>query len=224
MLVYGHRGSPATHPENTLVSFRAAIEAGCDGIELDVWGSGDGIPVIIHDRKLERTTNGSGNVDETPLQGLQELDAGNGESIPTLAQALDTIPESVHLDIEVKGQGVEEAILRDLAERSRSSWAISSFDWNILRTFRRLDDEIDLWVLTTRVTTNAIDEAAVLGATTLAVKHTHFRPASAKRVATTILRVMAWTANDIDECKRLRDLDVHAVCTDDPARIIKSLK
>jgi glycerophosphoryl diester phosphodiesterase len=224
MLIYGHRGSPATHPENTLFSFLAAIEAGCDGIELDVWGSGDGIPVVIHDRQLDRTTNGAGNVDATPLSELQQLDAGNGEPIPTLAETLDLIPESIHLDIEVKGQGVEEAILRQLADRSRSSWAISSFDWEILRAFRTLDDEIDLWVLTTRVTARSIQEAVALRATTLAVNHRHYRPVSAKRVAKTTLRVMAWTANDIDECRRLQKLDVHAVCTDDPARILKALK
>jgi glycerophosphoryl diester phosphodiesterase len=224
MLVYGHRGSPATHPENTLVSFRAAIDAGCDGIELDVWHSDDGIPVIIHDRKLERTTNGSGNVDSTPLAELQQLDAGDGEPVPTLARALDLIPESVHLDIEVKGHGVEAAILHELADRSRSSWAISSFDWDVLHTFRKLDDEIDLWVLTTRVTAEAIQEATALGATTLAVNHLHYRPASAKRIAKTTLRVMAWTANDIAECKRLQELDVHAVCTDDPASMLAALK
>jgi glycerophosphoryl diester phosphodiesterase len=224
MLVYGHRGASATHPENTLAAFRAAIEAGCDGIEFDVWNSGDGVPVVIHDRNLQRTTNGTGSVDTTPIKQLQELDAGDGEAIPMLAQVLELAPPSIHLDIEVKGRDAEEAILCELADRSRSSWAISSFDWTILRKLRGLDGDIDLWVLTERVTAKALAEAAELGATTLAVKHRNYRPTSAKRLAKTSLRVIAWTANDVNEVRRLGELDVHAICTDDPAGIIEALK
>lgn len=224
MLIYGHRGAAATHPENTLASFRAAIAAGCDGIELDVWTSADKVPVVIHDRLLERTTNGFGNVDETILRHLQLLDAGAGERIPTLAQALDLVDEAVHLDIEVKGQPAEDEILQLLGQRSRSSWAISSFDWHILRSFKERSPDIDLWVLTETDPDQAIHEAVQLGSTTLAIQHRLYNRQVAEKVAQTGLRVMAWTVNHEDEYRRLHALGVHAVCTDDPARIIESFR
>ncbi|CAN5765099.1 glycerophosphodiester phosphodiesterase [soil metagenome] len=224
MLIYGHRGSAATHPENTLASFQAAIATGCHGIELDVWYSADRVPVVIHDRSLVRTTTGSGNVDETLLSELQALDTGEGEPVPTLAQVLSLVPGSMYLDIEVKGQNGEDGLLEVLGERSRSSWAISSFDWTVLRKLRERSAEIDLWVLTDVVTDDAIREAAVLGATTLAVDHQYYDPKAAAKVAQTRLRVMTYTVNQADECRRLRDLGVHAVCTDDPVRILESLR
>lgn len=224
MLVYGHRGSPATHPENTLASFRAAVEAGCDGIELDVWNSADKVPVVIHDRRLERTTNGFGNVDETVLRELQMLDAGAGEPIPTLAQTLDLIDESVHLDIEVKGQNAEDAILQALGSRPRTSWAISSFDWNVLGKFRERSPDADLWVLTETDIGEAIEEAKRLGASTLAVDKNIYDERAAEQAIQANFAVMAWTANQLDECRRLRDLGVKAVCTDDPGRIIRALR
>ncbi|MFP3441300.1 glycerophosphodiester phosphodiesterase family protein, partial [Pantoea sp. SIMBA_133] len=60
--IYGHRGSSGTHPENTLISFQAAHKAGAQGIELDVQLTKDLVPVVIHDERLERTTNGIGFV------------------------------------------------------------------------------------------------------------------------------------------------------------------
>src|SRR5215213_4894602 len=86
MLIYAHRGASAIHPENTLRAFRHALAIGVDGIELDVHATADGIPVVIHDRDIGRTTNGAGYVDEMPLAQLETFDAGDGERVPTLAE------------------------------------------------------------------------------------------------------------------------------------------
>ena len=111
MLIYAHRGLSGRYPENTLLAFREALAAGVDGIELDVHVTADGIPVVIHDRDVSRTTNGSGNVDAMTLASLQTLDAGSGEHVPTLAEVLWLVGESVHFDIEIKGLAAECATL-----------------------------------------------------------------------------------------------------------------
>src|SRR5215210_999582 len=111
MLIYGHRGSPATSLENTLASFREAIDAGVDGLEFDVRASADGIPIVIHDRELDRTTSMTGNVDELPFESIRSADAGNGQPVPTFEEVLDLVTDRVHLDIEVKQSGIESVIL-----------------------------------------------------------------------------------------------------------------
>src|SRR3712207_4482331 len=110
-LIYAHRGASAHHPENTLRAFRHALALGVDGIELDVHATAEGIPVVIHDRDVGRTTGGFGYVDQMPLAQLETLDAGNGERVPRLAEVLTLVGDAAHLDIEVKGSDVERAVL-----------------------------------------------------------------------------------------------------------------
>src|SRR5918997_6417535 len=115
-LIYAHRGASAIHPENTLRAFQHALALGVDGIELDVHATADGIPVVIHDRDVGRTTDGTGYVDEIQLARLQTFDAGDGERVPTLAEVLELVGSAAHLDVEIKGSGVERAVLDVLAQ------------------------------------------------------------------------------------------------------------
>ena len=109
-LVIAHRGDTAAAPENTLAAFAAAIDAGADGIELDVHPSRDGALVVHHDHYLDRTTNGAGLVSDHTLAELRALDAGAwfdgrfaGERIPTLEDVLSLAAGRVRLEIELKG-------------------------------------------------------------------------------------------------------------------------
>src|SRR5215467_6065562 len=120
-LVGGHRGNPAENPENTMRSFRSAIAAGCDLIECDVHLSSDGELVVIHDHTLERTTNGQGMVFQHTLAALRELDAGNGERVPVLAEVCELARSRVGLCVEVKQipipyPGLEEKLVAELRE------------------------------------------------------------------------------------------------------------
>jgi glycerophosphoryl diester phosphodiesterase len=120
-LVGGHRGNPAEQPENTLASFRSAIELGVDMIECDVHLSGDGELVVIHDHTLERTTNGQGMVFQHTLAELRELDAGRGERVPVLAEVCELARGRVGICIEVKQipipyPGLEEKLVAQLRE------------------------------------------------------------------------------------------------------------
>src|SRR3954447_3335056 len=179
MLIYGHRGLSGGFPENTLLAFREALAAGVDGIEFDVHATSDGVPVVIHDRSLERTTNGTGYVDEVPLSHLRDLDAGQGERVPTLEETLALIGDRVHLDIEVKQSGIAEAVLRVLRAHAETRWAISSFDWDTLRTLRALDGQAELWPLTERWSDDVIAVARELGSPTVALFAGAYTPSAA---------------------------------------------
>ncbi len=108
-LVIGHRGACAYAPENTLAAFNLAFEMGADGVELDVTLTQDGVPVVIHDDTVNRTSDGRGLVEEMPLAELKHLDFGkwldskfSGERIPTLAEVLENLPPGKIVNIELK--------------------------------------------------------------------------------------------------------------------------
>ena len=116
IFVAGHRGWPAKYPENTLVSFAAAIDAGVDQIETDVRCTADGALVLIHDALVDRTTNGTGRIEEMTLEAARALDAGAwkdpsfaGCKIPTWEEFLTLIEQhpTLTLDIELKEYPIE---------------------------------------------------------------------------------------------------------------------
>jgi len=101
--VVAHRGASSTHPENTLASFEEAVRLGAPIVELDVRLSSDGVPVVLHDPLLERTTDGSGAVHERTAAEIATLRAGpGGEGVPTLADALALMSGRVAVALEIK--------------------------------------------------------------------------------------------------------------------------
>ncbi len=162
MIVLAHRGSSGTAPENTMAAFRAAAAAGADLIELDVRFSAECTAVVIHDRTLRRTTDGSGFVHATPLSRLRQLDAGRwfssqfaGERIPTLSDLLESLPPAIGINCEVKTDGdprSRELRAHALAETFRHSGQqrqliVSSFDHRFLAVFSREAPSLALGVL-----------------------------------------------------------------------------
>jgi len=150
ILVLGHRGYSAKYPENTLLAFRKAIEAGADGIELDVWMSRDGEIVVIHDGTVDRTSNGSGKVKEMTLEELRELDFGNGERIPTLEEVFDAVPENAVVNVEIKDVDAVKRTAEIIGNNDPSRVVVSSFLIDALREYRGHDRETRLGILIDR--------------------------------------------------------------------------
>ena len=152
-LVGGHRGNPAEHPENTLASFRSAIELGVDLIECDVHLSADGELIVIHDHMLDRTTNGSGLVVQHTLSELRDLDAGSGERLPTLAEVCALARDRVGLCIETKQipipyPGLEEKLIAQLRESGMlDRTAVISFHHGGVRRLKELEPRLAVGVL-----------------------------------------------------------------------------
>src|SRR3989338_4292016 len=112
----GHRGAAALEPENTLRSFRKAIEIGVDYVEFDIHRCKSGELVVIHDETVDRTTNGKGFVADLTLQQLKKLDAGKGEQIPALQEVIDCCKGNVKMQIELKEPGLEADTISLLVE------------------------------------------------------------------------------------------------------------
>jgi len=152
--LWAHRGDSAWAPENTIAAFAAAVESGADGIELDVHLSSDGIPVVIHDETLERTTDGSGLVARTTSQQLAGLDAGSwfspdfsGEKIPLLSDVLRVFSGCLKLNLEIKDFRAGVAALDLVRQYPDADILFSSFDHNVLRQLRHADQSLSLAVL-----------------------------------------------------------------------------
>jgi glycerophosphoryl diester phosphodiesterase len=153
-LVGGHRGNPAEFPENTLASFRSAIELGVDMIECDVHMTADGELVVIHDHTLERTTNGTGMVRDHTYAQLHELDAGGGERVPLLREFLELGGDSnVGMAIELKQipipyPGIESKVVELVRElKVLDLVAAISFQHRSVRALKVLDPHLHAGIL-----------------------------------------------------------------------------
>jgi glycerophosphoryl diester phosphodiesterase len=105
-----HRGAQSTHPENTIPAFREAIRLGAHQIEFDVALTADGHMVVIHDKTVDRTTDGTGKVSDLTLAEIRALDAGifkgeqfRGVRVPTLRETLEVMPQNIWLNVHLKG-------------------------------------------------------------------------------------------------------------------------
>ena len=151
MLCIGHRGARGHAPENTLASVRKACALGAHCVEIDVHLV-DGELLVIHDDRLERTTNGTGYLKDHSFAELRELDAGADEQIPTLREVCSALTGAVGIDIELKGPDTAAPVARQIAELRKQGWSdnrilVSSFDHEQLAQVRELDPNIKLGIL-----------------------------------------------------------------------------
>ncbi len=135
--VVAHRGASGTFPENTLLAFAEGLRAGAHALEFDIRLSADGVPVVIHDASVDRTTNGTGPVESMSLAALHELDAGRGERVPTMAHVLEAFPDTPCV-IEIKETRAALATRSVLEQFGCAPRVlVGSFERDALRPFRR---------------------------------------------------------------------------------------
>jgi glycerophosphoryl diester phosphodiesterase len=221
-LCIGHRGARGHEPENTLRSVRRALELGVDGIEVDVHLC-EGRLVVIHDRRVDRTTNGRGRVSRKRFDALRALDAGRGEQIPTLEEVIEVINRRVFLNVELKGRGtagpVREVIERAVREAgwSYGDFLVSSFHRQELRALA--GGPIPLGILFSRRPRDFARLAAELGATAL---NTPLRYTTVKFIEAAHalgLRVFVYTVNAPADIHRIRTAGADGIFTDFPDRV-----
>jgi glycerophosphoryl diester phosphodiesterase len=241
-LMIGHRGASGEAPENTLVSFELAWQQGADGIELDVHLSSDGVPVVIHDSFLRRTTSGSGRVNEHRVRMLKRLDAGSwfnrrypfrarerypGVRIPLLSEAFRWVRTrqcQVFVEIKDPAPGAEGRVLKEV-ERA-GVWdlvRIISFDLPTLERVRQMNSTIRRGIDVSR-RLQAIPRAQALEAEMLLP---HWAIASRKFIRSAhlnTLRVIPWTINNPYHMRRKILDGVDGIITNYPARLTAVLE
>jgi glycerophosphoryl diester phosphodiesterase len=216
MLIVGHRGARSIAPENTIRGIRAGLEC-ADFVELDVRLSRDGIPVIIHDARLDRTTSGTGQVNDLTLKELKELDAGEGERIPTLEEVFQSLHgEKKGLFLEIKEPGSEIIICELIRDFPELKVVVVSFHGESLSTVKQVLPNLKTGII---VPNNHghyhIDETWFLFDMILP-KIDFLTPNIVEHARRSGIQVMPWTLNTRKEFKLAINLGVDGIITDNP--------
>lgn len=211
-----HRGASAYEPENTIRSFERAIGMKAEMIEFDVRQSLDGRLVVIHDAKVDRTTDGKGLVSEKTLSGLKELDAGKGEKIPSFEEALDACVGRAKLVIELKENGIEEKVLSAINARGlKEDVFIVSFHQSRLRLVKTLDPKIRTGLILF-ASGNPVALAEKCGADAVAPFRWFVTKGLVERARSRGLYTFTWTVDDDVKARALRDMEVTGIVTNRP--------
>jgi glycerophosphoryl diester phosphodiesterase len=232
--IIAHRGYRARYPENTLVAFQAALDAGVQMIELDVALSRDRKLVVIHDATLERTTNGDGAVRDHTLAQLKRLDAGRwfhprfaGEHLPELSEVLDLADGKVLINIEIKPHAYEPYHPPDAVEKQildlvcRCNIAervlISSFELNLLKYIATLEHAPALGLVSRNpADKHTLENCKKLNAISWHPNHQILTPDQVKMMHAHDIRVFPYNADTSEEVARVLEMGVDGVISSDP--------
>lgn len=215
--VIGHRGAAGVLPENTLKGFAYAVGLGVDAVECDVHLARDGKLVVMHDEKVDRTTNGSGRIVEMDLADIRALDAGDGETVPTLDELLDLIRGKCGLLCELKADGAEGAAVEAVTERGMGGDVVFiSFSMQRLADVKRRDADLRTGAVMAVAAGKDVEKAAELGAESVGVHYKNASLGAVERVKNAGMRFGAWTPNKLEEMKAMIDLGVDLLTTDRP--------
>ncbi|HEU4348980.1 MAG TPA: glycerophosphodiester phosphodiesterase family protein [Actinoplanes sp.] len=220
-----HRGYSAVAPENTLPALAAAVLGGATHVEFDVRTTADGVPVVMHDRTVDRTTDGCGHVWDLTVDQVRELDAGSwfspayaGVRVPLLAEALDLPAPALLMEIKSPATLEEvKTILGMVAERGLLDRTIvQSFDPEVVRRVREAAPDVRRGLLRLRFEPDTVPLATELEVVCCnpTVADVLGDPETVAELIGAGIDVMPWTANDIAEWPPLVAAGVAGLITD----------
>jgi glycerophosphoryl diester phosphodiesterase len=237
-LVIAHRGYSSVAPENTMPAFEAAALSGASWIECDVQTTSDGVPVLVHDRKVDRTTDGSGKVRELSSEEIAVLDGGvkfsevfSGTPVPSLRELLDLLAkhQGVNLLLEIKGGNTAEDVARIITELSETGMVprtiVQSFSLPVVTA--ALDRRAELapglrvGLLRERFDEDPAAVAAELGVVTYNPEFPAVlaEPEKVAALHAIGVAVMPWTSDGAEEWAGLEIAGVDGIITNRPAAL-----
>jgi glycerophosphoryl diester phosphodiesterase len=229
MQIIGHRGACGYEPENTLSSFQKALELGVSMVELDVYALTTGELVVIHDDRVDRTTDGAGYVLDFSYEALRQLDAGKGQKIPLLSEVFDLIDKKAKVNIELKGVGtaapVAELILSYKIEKgwSEELFVVSSFNHIELAGFTKRLPTIQTGALIMGIPMDYAAFAEKLGAFSANLSAEFISPEYVRDAHDRGLKVYVYPINNEPEIKRMQALQIDGVFSDYPDKVLSYL-
>lgn len=231
MIIIAHRGASAYAPENTLASFELALKQGCDAMELDIHLTKDEELIVCHDFTADRTSDGSGVIEELTLAEIKQFDAGSwfssefkDEKMPTLEEVINLIPDSLFLNVEIKKNlGDErnlEGILNDLLLKHNriENTLVSSFNHYSLRELKRINKDIKIGLA---IEAAIIDPLQYIRQSDLDIYSYHpcydyVYPEMLKQLQDANIKVNSWTINDKALAEEQKELGVDGLITNHP--------
>lgn len=237
MKIFAHRGYSSKYPENTIAAFKAAANLPIYGVELDVHLTMDHQLVVIHDEKINRTSNGTGYVKDMTLQQLRQYDFGSwfneefkGEKIPTLREVLEIYKGTdLRVNIELKSDvinypNLEEAVLQEIeAFQMENQVLVSSFNHEAVARMAVLAPHIENAAVFHTMILNVAEYQK-----TIPTQGIHVRlPTIERKPVIDALKkgsiVRVWTINNVKHLSDLKDSGVDAIFTDYPEEMLNAL-
>jgi glycerophosphoryl diester phosphodiesterase len=231
-LVIGHACAAGEAPANTLAGVRACLDAGAEAMEIDVQLCADGIPVLMHDETLDRTTNLSGPVRARSLAELQAANAGDGEHVPTLAEVLALVAGRLTVMCELKAtprepefdQRLVDAVLADIDGHDARTWsAIHSFNPDMVARARDTQPRVSATIISGPVQGDQVDR--LLGALlkrngqALSIEYPCIDRALIVKAKRRQVTVWTWTPDSEEEWGPLIEAGVDGIITNVPHRL-----
>ncbi|UVI32900.1 glycerophosphodiester phosphodiesterase [Paenibacillus spongiae] len=237
--IVAHRGWSGAAPENTLAAFKLALsDADIACIELDVHLSKDGVPVVIHDHTLDRTTNGTGFVQSLTYEELRSLDAGSwyapqyhDEKLPTLEEVLLLTKGRCRLAVELKKignmyEGIEQKVI-DLILRyeMKEQVVLSSFDHDSMKKVNEIDSSFMTGLIFLGNPTLLLEQLQYTGARSISIHHAFITKALMDQMTEHGIDVGVWTVDDTAIMARMMDLYPAArITTNYPDRLLNLIR
>lgn len=237
--VFAHRCGAGGAPENTLAAIRCVSKFDVQWVELDVRKSKDGTLILMHDKTLERTTNGNGSIQDVCISYLRTLDAGSWfskkfskEQIPTLEEAIHLILEvGISVNVEIKTSKNEDPkIGAQVAELLVKYWPmhlplpiISSFSSGPLEEARRAVPELPRMLVGDVLWDGWYEELVRLDSHHININHKYLTQKMVRAVSEAGINVLCYTVNKPERAREVLEWGVDAVFSDNPERLLKYL-
>lgn len=220
VLRIGHRGACGYQPENTLISIEHAITLGCHFTEVDVRSTADGTLILLHDERVDHTTNGRGPIADLVLEDLKQLDAGNGQKIPTLEEILAVASGRIGLILELKMQGLAYDVCATVRGSGFNGPVLyASFHHEELQHVRRIDPEALTLALFKRLPENPVALAFSLQATHVGIRIDGVTKPLVQHFHDAGLMVFVYTVDKPAAIKRVKMFGVDGIISDFPDRV-----
>lgn len=217
ILLIAHRGASKIAPENTLKAFQKAIELEADYVEFDVHQSKDGEVVIMHDANTFRTTRHLGAIKNMTLKELKELNAGEGEQIPTLQELIELAKGKINFQLEIKDKGMAKKIVTILKDADViESTLVSSFKHKELLEAQKIEPRLKLAALIIGINTYKIIKNAVKNKfNAIQPFYTFIRKSFIDSAHRNNIKINAWTVNSKETMRKLSEMGVDGIITND---------
>ena len=238
-VIFAHRGASAYAPENTLASFSLALKYGAPAIELDVKLTADQQVIVIHDQTVNRTTDGQGDVRNLSLRQVKELDAGikkgeqfRGEPIPTLAEVFETVGKSLFINVELTNYAtgsdslVDEVVKLVRHYQLEERVMFSSFNPLNLRRARKLLPQTPVGMLAMEGGAGLLARGFVGRWASPKIIHPYLNDVDQGFMThqkNLRRRVHVWTVNAPEDMRKVFELGVDGIFTDDPILALQIL-
>ncbi|MGB9979599.1 glycerophosphodiester phosphodiesterase [Methanobacterium sp.] len=213
MQVIAHRGASFFEPENTIRAIEKAIKMGAGFVEVDVRKSKDNELVIMHDPDVNRTTNGNGFVKDYTLQELKELDADQGETIPTLDEVISCVKDRIGLVIEIKEPGTEGKILEKINENNLENIILTSFYHKSIKNARKINSSIDAGIIFACQPVDINQMALNASANIIFPSYKYLDEDLIKQAHKNEISVYPWTIDDDRIFEKLVEMNVDGIVT-----------